>query len=44
MAVTYSQDLRDRVLNAYDCGMRTCEIARLFSVSPAWRARPHPLP
>ena len=39
MAVTYSQDLRDRVLAAYDRGMRTAEIARTFAVSPAWARR-----
>jgi len=39
MAVTYSQDLRDRVLAAYDRGMKTSEIARTFSVSPAWARR-----
>lgn len=35
----YSQDLRDRVLAAYDRGMRTKPIARLFDVSPAWARR-----
>ena len=39
MAVTYSQDLRDRVLAAYDRGMKTSEIARTFNVSPAWARR-----
>ena len=39
MAFTYSQDLRDRVLAAYDRGMRTGEIARTFNVSPAWARR-----
>jgi transposase len=36
MATPYSQDLRDRVLAAYDRGMRTKQIAELFAVSPAW--------
>ena len=39
MAVTYSQDLRDRVLAAYDRGMLTSEIAKTFAVSPAWARR-----
>lgn len=39
MAVTYSQDLRDRVLAAYARGMKTSEIARTFNVSPAWARR-----
>ena len=38
MGAPYSQDLRDRVLAAYDRGMQTEEIARVFVVSPA-RAR-----
>ena len=36
MASPYSQDLRDRVLAAYDRGMPTKRIAETFSVSPAW--------
>lgn len=36
MAAPYSQDLRDRVLAAYDRGMRTGQIAETFAVSPAW--------
>jgi transposase len=36
MAAPYSQDLRDRVLAAYDRGMRTKKIAETFAVSPAW--------
>lgn len=36
MAATYSQDLRDRVLAAYDRGLTTKRIAQMFSVSPAW--------
>ena len=39
MAVTYSQDLRDRVLAAYDRGMKTKQIAETFAVSPAWARR-----
>jgi len=39
MAKTYSQDLRDRVLAAYDRGMKTKAIAEMFSVSPAWARR-----
>jgi transposase len=36
MATPYSQDLRDRVLAAYDRGMPTKQIALMFCVSPAW--------
>lgn len=39
MATPYSQDLRDRVLAAYDRGMRTRQIAQVFDVSPAWARR-----
>jgi len=39
MPRTYSQDLRDRILAAYDRGMKTRPIARLFKVSPAWARR-----
>lgn len=39
MASTYSQDLRDRVLGAYDRGMTTKEIAEALEVSPAWARR-----
>jgi len=39
MATPYSQDLRDRVLRAYDREMKTRQIARTFSVSPAWARR-----
>ncbi len=39
MATPYSQDLRDRVLAAYDRGMRTGEIAEIFDVCPAWARR-----
>jgi transposase len=39
MATPYSQDLRDRVLRAYDRGMKTKQIAETFDVSPAWARR-----
>jgi len=39
MASPYSQDLRDRVLAAYERGMQTKEIAARFSVSRAWARR-----
>jgi len=39
MAAPYSQDLRDRVLAAYDRGMKTKRIAETFAVSPAWARR-----
>lgn len=39
MAKTYSQDLRDRVLAAYDDGMQTKQIAETFKVSRAWARR-----
>jgi len=39
MPAPYSQDLRDRVLRAYDRGMRTKQIAETFGVSPAWARR-----
>jgi transposase len=39
MAKTYSQDLRDRVLAAYDRGMETSQIAQTFAVSHAWARR-----
>jgi len=39
MAKTYSQDLRDRVLAAYDRGMTTSQIAQMFAVSRAWARR-----
>lgn len=39
MAVTYSQDLRDRILAAYDRGMETKQIAETFGVSKAWARR-----
>lgn len=39
MGAAYSQDLRDRVLAAYDRGMRTRQIANLFQVSESWARR-----
>ena len=39
MGAAYAQDLRDRVLAAYDRGMKTKQIADLFLVSPAWSRR-----
>lgn len=39
MGAAYSQDLRDRVIRAYERGMPTAEIARVFDVSPAWARR-----
>lgn len=39
MAAPYSDDLRDRVLAAYDRGMPTKQIAEIFQVSPAWARR-----
>jgi transposase len=39
MAKPYSQDLRDRVLQAYDRGMKTKQIAEVFNVSPSWARR-----
>jgi transposase len=39
MAVAYGQDLRDRVLAAYDRGLKTKEIADLFQVSRSWARR-----
>jgi transposase len=39
MGAPYAQDLRDRVLAAYDRGMQTKEISELFQVSPAWARR-----
>lgn len=39
MARPYSQDLRDRVLTAYERGVPTKQIAELFSVSPSWARR-----
>lgn len=39
MPKPYEQDLRDRVLAAYDRGKQTKEIAETFGVSPAWTRR-----
>ena len=39
MASPYSQDLRERVLAAYDRGMPTKRIAEVFAVSRAWARR-----
>jgi len=39
MGAAYSQDLRDRVLSAYDRGMKTRQIAEVFRVCPAWARR-----
>lgn len=39
MASPYSQDLRSRVLAAYDRGMPTKQVAEVFDVSPAWARR-----
>jgi transposase len=39
MPAPYAQDLRDRVLAAYDRGKRTGEISDTFGVSPAWARR-----
>ena len=39
MGAAYSQDLRDRVLAAYDRGMATKQIAEALMVSPAWARR-----
>ena len=35
----YSQDLRDRIVAAYERGMKTKQIAVMFEVSPAWARR-----
>jgi transposase len=39
MATPYSQDLRERVLAAYDRGVPTSQITVMFQVSPAWARR-----
>jgi transposase len=39
MGASYAQDLRDRILAAYDRGMMTQQIAKLFQVSKAWARR-----
>ena len=35
----YSMDLRERVLKDLDGGLKTSEVARKYSVSPAWVRR-----
>jgi transposase len=39
MGAAYSQDLRDRVLAAYDRGLETKQIADTFGVSSSWARR-----
>lgn len=39
MGAAYAQDLRERILAAYDRGMTTKPIATMFQVSPAWARR-----
>jgi transposase len=39
MPAAHEQDLRDRVLAAYDRGKQTKEISDTFGVSPAWARR-----
>jgi len=39
MGAAYAQDLRDRILAAYDRGIMTQEIAKMFQVSKAWARR-----
>lgn len=39
MPAPFSNDLRTRVLAAYDGGMETSEVARVFNVSRAWARR-----
>jgi transposase len=39
MGAAYSQDLRDRVLAAYDRGVQTKQIAETFDVSSSWARR-----
>ena len=39
MTTPYSQDLRDRVLQASDRGIKTKQIAVTFNVSPSWVRR-----
>lgn len=39
MSAAYSQDLRDRVLAAYERGQQTAWIVEHFQVSPAWARR-----
>jgi transposase len=39
MGAPYTQDLRDRILAAYDRGMSTQDIAKMFQVSKSWARR-----
>jgi transposase len=39
MPAPYTQDLRNRVLAAYDRGMQTKQISDTFGVSPSWARR-----
>ena len=39
MARAYPQEIRDRVLAAYDRGMTTSQVARRLDVSPSWARR-----
>jgi len=39
MGAPYSQDLRDRIIAAYERGMATAEIAETFCISRAWARR-----
>jgi transposase len=39
MPKSYSQDLRERVLAAYDNGLKTMEIACVFKISRSWARR-----
>jgi transposase len=39
MGAPYGQDLRDRILAAYDRGMTSTPIAKMFAVSVAWAKR-----
>jgi transposase len=39
MGAPYAQDLRERILAAYDRGMSTKPIAEMFCVSAAWARR-----
>ena len=39
MGKAYSQDLRERILAAYDRGMKTKQVAKLFDVCSSWARR-----
>lgn len=39
MAQAYSMDLRQRVIDECDAGMQTSEVAKKYSVCPAWVRR-----